>query len=164
MNFSYWNRSFFRWFYLVALQLADDELKIVAPQMGRKFSGGSNLYVANLLRRNFHQITATSSVYAIGTLEGDLAKPSPSLNVSGGTAWACQLFASRQASLGSFNLYFFDQTSNEWHQCEVSSLSPRCYRWNRTKNPPTPGGVYTGIGSRDLTDSGRQAIENLYRY
>jgi hypothetical protein len=146
------------------VQSADVKLVSTAKRLGRKFST-RNEYVANLLRRNFHQVSLVSQVYAIGIFDSsDIASAAPSLRVSGGTAWACQLFADRTAAsfVGALPLYFYDQPTSKWYQAEsLASLSP-VYRWQSLPVPPTPQGTYAAIGSRELQENGKLAIQALY--
>lgn len=123
-----------------------------------------------LLQRNYYQIAHASSIYAVGYLDG-----SKGLGIHRGTAWAVTMFwlkcrrdqnilTTNTAELATFNqvnypIYFFDQGQyNVWLQ--LVGLSDTNYQWHRCI-PSKPTGIYTGIGSRDLTSSGRLAIESL---
>ena len=109
-------------------------------------------FIRNLILRNAWQIHGlkehgpTTVVYAVAPLNKFHTQ------VEGGTAWAVEI-AVRQTEVP---VYVFDLKTNKW------------YLWVEDKfhvqkgTPPTPTGVYTGIGSRDMTDEGIEAIGNLF--
>lgn len=89
---------------------------------------------------------------------------SHSVMLDGGTAWGCQIFVARQATSvpetgKRIPLYVFDQITEAWYQCYVDKTS---LTWESIHSPPPPTGSYAGIGSRDLTPAGRQAIRHVY--
>lgn len=140
--------------------LSDDQLKEADPflirankSIIRTFPATSE-HTNNLLRRNYYQVKWSQSVYAISSFTDD----SSMLKVFGGTAWAIQLYADRflydRESFNNCHLYFFDQKSDQWFKWYRS--------WIKIQKPPTPNGVYAGIGSRELTDAGLAAINSLY--
>lgn len=128
--------------YLSFLELsqADDLLiKVNKNILKRKFPTNS-WYVNNLLRRNYYQVKDTKKIYAIIKFKDGL--------IDGGTAWAVYM----GIMLGVKEIYLFDMKTNKWYdQKQVEVV------------PPKPEGVYTGIGSRELTDQGIEAINNLYK-
>lgn len=138
------------------LLLADVYLKEASKYLKR--GTGRNRYIKNLLRRNYYQIKDTQSVYAISsTFE------KKNIRKLGGTAWACVMFMQKlkkeygEGSLPQLlPLYIFSQSNNVWYQ--LTSLGS----WKGIKKPPTPSGVYTGIGTRDLNDKGKKAIWSVY--
>lgn len=135
------------------LRVADPFLELANKSIHRRWPS-SNIMVNNLLRRNFYQIYWSDSVYAVSSFTNDTSV----LKISGGTAWACQMFVDRwlytTPHLTSIPLYFFDQISKNWYTWTG--------QWNMIDLPPRPSGVYAGIGSRKLTDEGRQAILSVY--
>jgi hypothetical protein len=61
-----------------------------------------------------------------------------------------------QEPMSLCKLYLFDQTSQAWYQWDKI--------WSKMSAvPPTPTGVYAGIGSRDMTEAGIAAINALYK-
>jgi hypothetical protein len=142
-------------------QLTDDHLTAADPYLLRANKSilrtfpCSSAVVNDLLRRNFYQVRWCDSVYAVSQFKADGSL----LNIDGGTAWACQMYVDRfiydQEPMDLCNLYLFDQGSNRW------------YKWRRVwaeiDQPPTPAGIYAGIGSRKLTADGMAAIEKLYQ-
>jgi hypothetical protein len=115
----------------------------------------SNTIVNDLLRRNFYQVRWSDSVYAVSQfkIDGSLLK------IDGGTAWACQMYVDRfiydQEPMDLCNLYLYDQGSNKWYKWRRE--------WSEIDRPPTPTGIYAGIGSRKLTADGARAIDDLYQ-
>eukprot|EP01122_Echinamoeba_exundans_P006839 TRINITY_DN1994_c0_g1_i1.p1 TRINITY_DN1994_c0_g1~~TRINITY_DN1994_c0_g1_i1.p1 ORF type:complete len:442 (-),score=31.73 TRINITY_DN1994_c0_g1_i1:281-1606(-) len=152
-------------------RLSDSELKVadvtlldVARRLGRKFSPGTG-YICSLLRRNYHQVSLSTSLYAVGQFDStDTTSPCASLRVVGGTAWACQTFAEKTSSYHAdiLPLYFFDQTSSKWYQPYLIS-SRTSFVWQPISEVPVPTGIYTAIGTRELTQSGRDAIRMVYK-
>lgn len=127
------------------LREADPYVQKANQALKRKFPT-KNDFVNNLLRRNWYQVRDTQAVYAVASLK-------KSGEVSGGTAWAVQMFIDRFDG-GACPVYLFDQISEKWHT------------WNGTEwividVVPRPEGVWTGIGSRELLPSGKAAIRTL---
>lgn len=130
------------------LDQADDALKKANRSLKRRFPA-SNQYTNNLLRRNFYQVRWASHLYGIGMFES-------SGLVKGGTAWAVQMFIDRMHTEGKeLYLWFFDQEHKKWFTYHKGN-------WSEIRTPPVPSGVYAGIGTRDITEDGEMAIENLY--
>lgn len=110
-----------------------------------------NEHVANLLRRNYWQICESESVYAVSSFVNDDSL----LKINGGTSWALQLYVDRCSNEHIVPyLYMFDQTTNSWYQWNKN--------WKQIIKPPIPSGIYTGIGTRDLSLSGLTAIQEVY--
>lgn len=108
----------------------------------------------NLLRRNYYQVKWSESVYAVSKFTDDNSM----MKVAGGTAWAMQVYADRflydQEPWNLCKMYMFDQMSNKWYQWLKI--------WRPINKPPSPSMVYAGIGTRDLTEQGLEAIKQLY--
>ena len=105
-----------------------------------------NIYrYMHLLARNWVQVKNSETIYAIGKL-----KNSRKTQVNGGTGWAVQM-----AIDNNKEVYLFDQLTNRW------------YYWIDNKfhysNIPILTENYAGIGSRDITISGIEAIRNVYK-
>lgn len=123
---------------------ADPLLTEANKYLNRTFPTSSN-FVNNLLRRNYYQIKDTSTVYAISNISNNL--------VEGGTAWAVYMYL----VLHDFKecpVFVFSQKDNKWFTWNST--------WVETTNVPKPINVYTGIGSRQLSDNGKNAIKELY--
>lgn len=125
-----------------------------------------NNYINRILQRNYYQIKDVSSVYAVGLLDSQG-------NVNGGTAWAIQMFLDRM-DINSINseginmcpVYIFDQNKLKWHQANMmlNEEKTKTIIWIPIdeNQVPKPSGKYAGIGSRNITSSGREAIVKLY--
>ena len=50
----------------------------------------------------------------------------------------------------------FDQKIRQWFQYEVGT------GWVKIERPPIPTGIYAGIGSREIIESGIKAIQKVY--
>ena len=127
----------------------------------------------NLLKRNYYQVQSSDMVYAVATQESS-KKEERSVGIEGGTAWACQMFLLRYLSNiadpgdSSFNLpmYLYDLKLKKWLRGNATFADGvfRSFQWKNAAAVPRPFGIYTGIGSRSLTDDGKRAITNLYRW
>lgn len=131
------------------LALADPALNRANLSLKRKFPTKTPV-VNNLLRRNYYQIKDAKSLYAISSISNGL--------VDGGTGWAVQMFLDRMVidKTEGLNAYVFDQKSRQWYQYEVGN------GWIKIERPPVPTGIYAGIGTRDLVESGIKAIQKVY--
>lgn len=119
----------------------------VGRALGRTFPT-SNTYIDDLLMRNIKAASKTHAIYAVGYLDNEG-------RIAGGTAWACMAMIARHDPTDA--LYFFDQGTNSW------------MRWNEVSftklgadMPPKPRDTWLGIGSRDLSSAGLNAIRTLW--
>jgi hypothetical protein len=98
----------------------------------------------HLLARNWMQVKNAETIYAIGTLKNKYRT-----QVNGGTGWAVQM-----AIDAGKEIYLFDQNTNRW------------YYWIDDKfhysNIPVLTQHYAGIGTREISLSGIEAIRNVY--
>ena len=129
------------------LREADPHLEKANETLKRKVPYNKP-WVVNLLRRNWFQVKDTQSVYAVSHLDNGM--------VSGGTAWATQMFIDRFEG-GECPLYLFDQKQGAW-------LTWARGRWSSSSFVHPPHGIWTGIGSRDLNETGKRAIRTLLNY
>lgn len=90
-------------------------------------------YVYNLLARNSYQVLSTDRVYCISNLS------SPN-TISGGTAWAVQMYID---SVEYPEIYLYDMFDKI-----VYSYDPVLKQFKEAAFVPTPYGNWTGIGSR----------------
>ena len=133
------------------LLVADKALYKANKRLHRSFPT-KNDFVNNLLRRNYYQILETSGVYAVANLVPDNSQ----LNISGGTAWALQLYIDRCEKKGMTpNLNVYAQNQERWIKWSGDS-------WIDIDSPERPRGIYTGIGSRTLTDRAIKSIQLIY--
>lgn len=135
------------------LRVADPFLELANKSLARKWPTLS-VNTNNLLRRNFYQVHYSNSVYAISEFVND----SSVLKISGGTAWACQMFIDKwlyiPTKIKDIPIFFFDQISKTWYTWSG--------QWQAILKPPRPQGIYAGIGTRKLTEDGQKAIAAVY--
>lgn len=114
--------------------------KKAAMMLGRNWS--NNPYIQGLLSRNWQQVKNADAVFAIAEkLEGDF--------VSGGTGYAVAM-----ARAEGKPVFVFDQSQGAWFKASEKG-------WEQSPTPTlTPN--FAGIGTRELTAEGRQAIEDVY--
>lgn len=119
---------------------ADEALKKANESLGRTFPT-SNDYVNNLLRRNFNQVDNADAVYAITEIKGN--KP------QGGTGWAVQM----AVDMGK-PVFVYSQEKGQW-------MTFTNGKWGAT-DTPTLTNNFAGIGTREITEKGKQAIRDVY--
>lgn len=127
---------------------ADSLIAMCNKMLQRNISGMSE-HSLNLLRRNMIKVheNPVTSLYAVSYLTEELTVP-------GGTAWATTIFD----LLEKGDMYLFNQADEKWYKHSII--------WGfqvMETLPPKPSGMYLGIGSRELINSGRSAIINLYK-
>lgn len=131
------------------LLVADPYLKKAGVKLKKPFKEWFSDKTKSLLRRNYYQIAWASSLYAVASIKNGL--------VQGGTGWAVQMFLDRfekESQFESIPAYVFDQNEEKWYQWIGS--------WKVIDSPPKPSGIWAGIGTRELNDSGKWAIRNLF--
>lgn len=95
----------------------------------------------DLLARNWMQVKNADAVFAIGHISKGI--------VDGGTGWAVQM-----AIDAGKPVYLFDQIRNQWFRNTSGT-------WAVTEVPTlTPN--FAGIGTRELNEQGKKAIEDVY--
>ncbi|KIL89250.1 hypothetical protein FAVG1_07644 [Fusarium avenaceum] len=125
------------------LKASDEALQDAATALG--LSPPQRPVVARLLRRNYYQVAWSQACYAVTFMEDGR-------QALGGTVWATTMF--RQLHPGNHELYIFDQSRDIWLKWNGES-------WDLIDMPPRPKGVWAGIGARNLTQSGYEAIQKL---
>lgn len=142
------------WFTVLTseqLAEADPFLKEANKRLRRSFPSSSD-FVNNLLRRNYFQVRDTEKVYAVGKIDF------LSGLLEGGTSWAVQMYIDICVAKQTPPIvYVFDQNKVGWYEYNYSRQS-----WDRISQPPVPSGRWTGIGTRELTADGREAIEKVF--
>lgn len=101
----------------------------------------------SLLSRNWFQVKNAEAIFAIGTLVINKNVPN---EVSGGTGWAVQM-----AIDSGKEVYVFDQDLNEWFRWNKLCFSP-C-------TPPVLSQNFAGIGTRNINENGKLAIQEIYK-
>lgn len=100
--------------------------------------------VRSILQTIWYQVNAASQVFVVGAIMDDGT-------VRGGTGWGAEL-----ARLWKKPLWVFDQQKHGW------------FRWNgkswelASPSPVITSESFAGLGTQNLTDEGRQAIEDLF--
>ena len=127
------------------LLVADEYLKSASVILKRYYPAKSE-YVCNLLRRNYYQIAWSESFYGVAKID------STGL-VEGGTGWAWAMFSQLHPNK---DCWLFCQKENKWFQFKDQI-------WIQ-KDPNIPTNIWTGVGSRELTQEGKQAIRALMNW
>lgn len=123
-----------------ALALGDVSMEIVFAKLGRRFARGKG--IRRVIQSMFHMVKRGDHLFAVGWIQEDDT-------VKGGTGWGVELakFFNRQVSV-------FDQEKGAW------------FDWNgqtwEASDPTIPDRNFSATGTRNLTDSGKAAIEALY--
>ena len=112
------------------------------------------------LIRNWAQVANSDAVFAIGTLgkpgdiwKGDEKSADPRVllkyAVQGGTGYAVEM-----AIQAGKPVYLFDQQRNQWYK-NIND------EWSKS-DVPTLTSNFAGIGTREITEAGKQAIREVY--
>lgn len=112
------------------------------------------------LIRNWSQVKYADAIYAIGTLvkpgerlfpdQADDTRLALQAAVTGGTGYAVEM-----AIQAGKPVYVFDQSRNQWFK-NING------EWSVSETP-TLSKNFAGIGTRNITESGKQAIEDVYK-
>jgi len=129
------------------LTKADNLLSTVQKEYlpHKKFTNAKE-YTKDLLRRNYFQIKDSQALIAAGKIEN---VPNVGRRVSGGTSWAFYMAISEGKPA-----YIFNQSDKKWYKGVGKQL---------VEIKPSTIPRYTviaGVGSRDLDESGRRAIND----
>jgi len=127
------------------LSIADPKLEEANKLLRRKYPTRYE-YVNNLLRRNYYQIIYSDKIFAVTPIEKN-GLP------AGGTGWTIVL----GVLSGIQEVYVFDCKQQSWFE----KLEGK-WQWKPIETPPVPDGKYTGIGSHELPEMGKDAILKLY--
>ena len=128
-------------------QLGEDELRqgdvsmeIVSRHMGRTYHRADR--IRSVIQSIFHMVVPAYHVFAVGWIQ-------PDATVKGGTGWGVELakFFNRPVSV-------FDQGRNQWFTWGEGHWEP--------DEPTIPEQTFAATGTRELSDEGRQAIEELF--
>lgn len=125
------------------LSVADNFLEEANLTLQRKFPTGS-YHVNSLLRRNYYQIRDSERLYAVTRVRQSTCE--------GGTAWAVQMFIDKHET-NSCECYVFCTDKLSWYKWDG-------FLFSLIDVPPKPHGVWTGIGSRELTSEVKAIIIN----
>jgi hypothetical protein len=122
------------------LKKGDVSMEIVSMRMNRNYSQASK--IRKVFQSIFHMVNSGLQIFAVGWIQ-------PDDTVKGGTGWAVEL-----GKLFNRPLSVFDQDRNRWYAWKDN-------RW--IENLPTvEHPTFVGTGTRNLTESGKQAIKELF--
>jgi hypothetical protein len=135
--------------------LTVDELKegwenvLIANETLKRYPQGQSQYVKNLLSRNWFQVKNSDAIFAI-------AKSVKGTVVEGGTGWAVQMaidcdkpvFVFLQGSIGGSWFRYMPIVGFECLWGEIPKLPQN----------------FAGIGTRELQDSGKEAIKRILEF
>lgn len=131
-----------------------DDVQDAAIALGRPY----NFKGVELVHRNWFQVHHGKNIYAVSTIvlpgakdsRGFVNKTKKSI-VAGGTGWTVEMGIQK-----NIPTHVFDMSTNMW------------YRWYSAVelflpiSTPALMQTFAGIGSRELTEAGVQAIRNVY--
>ena len=122
------------------LEKGDISMEIVMKRMGRAYSCAET--IRKVMQLLFHAINHGFQVFAIGWIQADGT-------VKGGTGWGVEL-----AKLFNRPLSVFDQGEAAWKTWDGSC-------WIDSE-PVILHTTFSATGTRNLTESGREAIQDLF--
>ena len=126
-----------------------DNVLIAEQTLNRKVETITyNPYVRNLLCRNWFQVKNSTVIFAVGIFINKRR-----IEVSGGTGWAVQMAIDNDK-----DVYLFDQKTNFWHK-----YIKEYKKFLAIYIIPTLTENFAGIGTRELKENGKRAIEEIYK-
>jgi hypothetical protein len=123
------------------LAKGDVSMEIVSKKLGRRYHQVEK--IRNVIQSIFHMVNNGHQVFAIGWIQ-------PDGTVKGGTGWGVEL-----AKIFNRPLSVFDQEKNNWYSWTEN-------QWTES-TPRIVHDTFVGTGTRNLTDEGKKAIEELFR-
>jgi hypothetical protein len=122
------------------LKKGDISMEIVSMRMNRSYSQADK--IRKVLQSIFHMVNSGLQIFAVGWIQ-------PDDTVKGGTGWAAEL-----GKLFNRPLSVFDQDRNQWFTWKDN-------RWVEDL-PIVAHSTFVGTGTRNLTDAGKAAIQDLF--
>lgn len=122
------------------LKKGDISMEIVSMRMNRKYAKVDK--IRKVFQSIFHMVNSGLQVFAVGWIQ-------PDDTVKGGTGWAVEL-----AKLFNRPLSVYDQDRNQW-------FTWRDNAWVQ-ELPVVEHGTFVGTGTRNLTEDGKKAIQDLF--
>jgi hypothetical protein len=99
--------------------------------------------VRNVLQTIWHQVSGANQVFVIGAIQADGT-------VRGGTGWGAEL-----CRLWKKPLFVFDQSKHAWFRWSGTV-------WEIASSPVIHSESFAGLGTQNLTEEGRAAVEELF--
>lgn len=115
-------------------------MEFVFERMGRRFVRGHGL--RGVMKSMFTIVVRSSELFAIGWIQDDGT-------IKGGTGWGVEL-----AKVFNRPVHVFDQDKNSWFDWDGRD-------WQASE-PTLPEGTFGATGTRNLTEHGATAIEELF--
>jgi hypothetical protein len=147
-------------------QLCNMALEQTAIHVNKKLHATG--YERHLLERDYNMVREAQALYAVGHFLEHTEHDSR-LRIAGHTSWTTELFLdillARDPTIHDDNVmlpvYFFSQDTSKWYQLHHTSMDN--FRWVHIDSDKVtkPHGNYVGIGSRELTNVGTNAIMKL---
>lgn len=125
-------------------QEVSDIIKIAAKKLKKNVP--YKPFVRKLIQRNYYQIRDSSKWYGVGYLENAI--------IQGGTAWSFEMMKELHPDSEK---WFYDQTTEKWYGYTDSWIE-------LSEDPPKPIGIFTGVGTRELVITGKEALKRLMDY
>ncbi|KJS31480.1 MAG: hypothetical protein VR64_11880 [Desulfatitalea sp. BRH_c12] len=122
------------------LKKGDISMEIVSIRMNRTYSEIDK--IRKVFQSIFHMVNSGLQVFTVGWIQ-------PDDTVKGGTGWAAEL-----AKLFNRPLSVFDQERNQWYTWKDNTWVEDLPKVEHT--------TFVGTGTRNLTETGRQAIKDLF--
>lgn len=122
------------------LKRGDISMELVSKMMHRTYYETEK--IRKVLQTIFHMVNKGHQVFVIGTILEDNT-------VKGGTGWAVEL-----AKLFNRPLSVYDQAKDGWYSWKQGA-------WVKD-SPRIEHQTFVGSGTRNLSDSGRKAIDKLF--
>ena len=115
-------------------------MEFVFQTLGRRFATGKGY--RSVIKLMFHVVKRSHELFAIGWIVEDG-------HVKGGTGWGVEL-----AKFFNRTVHVFDQDKNEWFSWIDHAWQPSV--------PVLPSQPFSATGTRHLSDTGKQAIAELF--
>lgn len=125
------------------LMKGDVSLHYVSRLLNRNYTMKGEVF-RKVLQTLFHVVNHSREVFVIGEIQADHT-------VKGGTGWGAEF-----AKICNKTLHTFDQGQSAWMRWDGEG-------WVAGEAPLIREPEFAGIGTRFLQDSGRQAIEALFK-
>ena len=122
------------------LDKGDVSMEIVSTRMGRGYSKADK--IRKVIQSIFHMVNNGYQVIAVGWIQ-------PDSTVKGGTGWGVEL-----AKLFNRNVSVYDQERRAWFSWKNNQWVPEV--------PVISEKTFVGTGTRNLSDEGRKAIQDLF--
>lgn len=106
-------------------------------------------YTKCLISRNWYQVKNAEVIFAVGKFYDNTLT-----RVDGGTGWAVQMAVNNGKPI-----YFYDQPTESWYEYDHHNGKFVTF----TGTPALRTKHFAGIGTRELTDAGMQAILDVYK-